>query len=118
MNASVIVRGSRRMIGGAVSSATETLHETASSPIHRPVARPVEALADPPLTIVKPRRGWQLVDPGELWRYRELLYILAWRDVKVRYKQTVLGAAWAVLQPLATMAVFALFLGPVVVGRS
>jgi lipopolysaccharide transport system permease protein len=53
------------------------------------------------------------VDLRELWRYRELLYFLTWRDVKVRYKQTVLGAAWAVLQPLATMLVFTLFLGRV-----
>ena len=50
---------------------------------------------------------------AELWKYRELLAFLVWRDVKVRYKQTVLGAAWAVLQPLATMLVFTLFLGPV-----
>jgi lipopolysaccharide transport system permease protein len=51
------------------------------------------------------------VDLRELWRYRELLFFLTWRDVKVRYKQTVLGAAWAVLQPLATMAVFTVFIG-------
>jgi lipopolysaccharide transport system permease protein len=51
------------------------------------------------------------VDVQELWKYRELLYFLVWRDVKVRYKQTVLGAAWAVLQPTLTMAVFAIFLG-------
>jgi lipopolysaccharide transport system permease protein len=51
------------------------------------------------------------LNAGEIWEYRELLYFLVWRDVKVRYKQTVLGAAWAVLQPVMTMAVFALFLG-------
>lgn len=67
----------------------------------------------PPLTIIEARKGWQVADLGELWRYRELLFFLTWRDVKVRYKQTVLGAAWAVLQPLATMIAFALFLGPV-----
>jgi lipopolysaccharide transport system permease protein len=50
-----------------------------------------------------------MIDLPELWRYRELLYFLTWRDVKVRYKQAVLGAAWAVLQPLATMIVFSLF---------
>ena len=54
------------------------------------------------------------MDVNELWRYRELLGFLVWRDVKVRYKQTVLGAAWAILQPLATMLVFTLFLGDVV----
>jgi lipopolysaccharide transport system permease protein len=66
---------------------------------------------EPPLTVVEPRRGWSLPDLRELWRYRELLFFLALRDIKVRYKQTVLGVAWAVAQPLATMAVFALFLG-------
>jgi lipopolysaccharide transport system permease protein len=66
-----------------------------------------------PVTVIEARPGWRLVDLGELWRYRELLFFLAWRDVKVRYKQTVLGAAWAVLQPLATMIVFSLVLGRV-----
>jgi lipopolysaccharide transport system permease protein len=66
---------------------------------------------EPPLTVVEPRGGWSLPDLRELWCYRELLFFLALRDIKVRYKQTVLGVAWAVAQPLATMAVFALFLG-------
>ncbi len=61
------------------------------------------------VTVIERRRGWHFVDLGELWRYRELLFFLTWRDVKVRYKQTVLGAAWALLQPLATMLVFSLF---------
>jgi lipopolysaccharide transport system permease protein len=64
-----------------------------------------------PLTVIEPARGWRWINLRELWRYRELLYFLTWRDIKVRYKQTVLGAAWAVIQPLATMAVFTLFLG-------
>lgn len=64
-----------------------------------------------PVTIIEPSRGAALVDAGELRRYRELLYFLVWRDIQVRYKQTVLGGAWAVLQPLATMVVFSLFLG-------
>jgi lipopolysaccharide transport system permease protein len=63
------------------------------------------------VTVIERRPGWKFVDVRELWRCRELLYFLVWRDVKVRYKQTVLGAAWAVLQPLATMIVFSLFLG-------
>src|SRR5207302_2637188 len=67
--------------------------------------------AELPVTVIERRSGWQLIDLRELWRYRELLYILTWRDIKVRYKQTVLGAAWAVLQPLATMVVFSLFFG-------
>jgi lipopolysaccharide transport system permease protein len=70
-----------------------------------------EAGGDLPLTVIERRRGWQVLELRELWRYRELLYFLTWRDIKVRYKQTVLGAAWAVLQPLATMAVFTLFIG-------
>jgi lipopolysaccharide transport system permease protein len=69
--------------------------------------------ADLPVTIIERKPGWQIVNLRELWCYRELLFFLTWRDVKVRYKQTVLGAAWAVLQPLATMVVFALFLGRV-----
>ena len=63
------------------------------------------------LTWIRPSKGWALPDLRELWAYRELLYFLVWRDVKVRYKQTALGATWAVLQPLATMAVFSLFFG-------
>jgi len=60
---------------------------------------------------IQPSRGWVALRLGDVWEYRELLFFLAWRDVKVRYKQTALGAVWAVLQPLALMAVFALFLG-------
>ncbi len=60
---------------------------------------------------ITPRHGWVRLDLRELWAYRELLYVLVWRDVKVRYKQTVLGASWAVLQPLFTMIVFTLFFG-------
>ena len=67
--------------------------------------------AELPVTVIEPRSGWALLDLRDLWRFRELLFFLAWRDVKIRYKQTVLGVAWAVVQPLATMAVFALFLG-------
>jgi lipopolysaccharide transport system permease protein len=61
---------------------------------------------DPPPLIIRPQSGWRLIEPVELWRYRDLLWMLALRDIKVRYKQTIIGAAWAVLQPLATMLVF------------
>jgi lipopolysaccharide transport system permease protein len=61
--------------------------------------------------IIEPSRGWIHLRLGEAWEYRELLYFLVWRDVKVRYKQTLLGAAWAVLQPLMTMIVFTIFFG-------
>ena len=65
----------------------------------------------PKLTIVDPSSGWAALRLGDLWTYRELLFFLVWRDVKVRYKQTALGVAWAVLQPLLTMFVFSLFFG-------
>lgn len=62
-------------------------------------------------TVIEPARSWEWVNWAELWRYRELLVFLAWRDVKVRYKQTVLGAAWAILQPAMMMVVFVVFFG-------
>ncbi len=80
----------------------------AAGPHAQPEAVGPDAL---PRTIIRPPRGWQLVNARELWQYRELLYFLAWRDVKVRYKQTVLGAAWAVLQPAMMMVVFSIFFG-------
>ena len=60
---------------------------------------------------ISPSRGWISLKLDELWEYRELLYFLTWRDLKVRYKQTVLGAAWAIIQPFFTMVVFSLFFG-------
>jgi len=65
----------------------------------------------PVVTRIVPVRGWQFIDFGELWQYRELVYFLTWRDVKVRYRQTLLGAAWAILQPLLMMVVFTIFFG-------
>jgi homopolymeric O-antigen transport system permease protein len=62
-------------------------------------------------TIIRPPNGWHPVNVRELYRYRELLFFLVWRDVKIRYKQTVLGVAWAVLQPVMMMAVFTVFFG-------
>ena len=63
------------------------------------------------VTRIRPGRGWRAVDLRELWHYRELLWFLTLRDIKLRYKQTALGVTWAVLQPLFTMAVFAVFFG-------
>lgn len=60
---------------------------------------------------IAPTRGWVSLGLGEVWNYRELLFFLVWRDIKVRYKQTLLGAVWAILQPLLTMVVFSLFFG-------
>jgi len=64
-----------------------------------------------PITRIAPSKGWGSLDLRELWRYRELLFFLAWRDVKVRYKQTLLGVAWAVLQPMLTMVIFSVIFG-------
>lgn len=61
--------------------------------------------------VIKPKKGLSNVDVKELWRYRELFYFLAWRDVKVRYKQTVFGVGWAILQPLTMMVVFSVIFG-------
>jgi lipopolysaccharide transport system permease protein len=61
--------------------------------------------------VIEPQYGWRAIDFGELWRYRELLCFLVWRDVKVRYKQTVIGAAWAILQPLCQMVIFSVIFG-------
>ncbi len=63
------------------------------------------------VTRIRPSRGWRALDLRELWDYRELTYFLTWRDIKVRYKQTILGAVWAILQPLFTMVIFSIFFG-------
>jgi lipopolysaccharide transport system permease protein len=63
------------------------------------------------VTLIEPSRGWVSLKLHDVWEYRELLYFMVWRDIKVRYKQTVLGAAWAIIQPLFTMVVFSLFFG-------
>jgi lipopolysaccharide transport system permease protein len=68
-------------------------------------------LPDEPLVRIRPTRPWLKVNFGELYEYRELLYFLVWRDLKVRYKQTALGVAWAMIQPLFTMLIFTLFFG-------
>ena len=72
---------------------------------------PVRSTHEVPVVQIAARRGWTALDLDELWAYRELLYFFVWRDIKVRYKQTVIGAAWAILQPLMTMLVFSLFFG-------
>lgn len=67
-----------------------------------------------PRTLIAPPAGWVGVGLGDIWRARELLYFFAWRDLKVRYKQTVVGAAWVIIQPLMIMAVFTVFFGRLV----
>src|SRR6266536_3033042 len=82
---------------------------------------PESAISDSPLALssspsvalptlrIEPSKGWVPLKLNELWEYRELLYFLVWRDIKVRYKQTALGAAWAIIQPFLTMVVFSIF---------
>jgi lipopolysaccharide transport system permease protein len=83
---------------------------TEVTPSHTVSAPSVEP-SELPHTRIEPSKGWISLGLKDLWRYRELLFFLAWRDIKVRYKQTALGAAWAVIQPLFTMLVFTLFFG-------
>jgi len=87
------------------STAPQEKEQSGMAPSH-------EAL---PEMVFTPPTGWPGLHLRELWEFRDLLYYLAWRDIKVRYKQTVLGVAWAVLQPLLTMVVFSIFFG--VLGR-
>lgn len=70
-----------------------------------------QAVEQVPLLVLRPRKGWQQLGLNDLWQARELLFFLCWRDIKVRYKQTALGVAWAILQPLMTMVLFSLFFG-------
>lgn len=69
------------------------------------------SLPDRPLFVIEPSKSWAAPDFSSLWRYRELFYFLTWRDIKVRYKQTALGAAWAIIQPLFAMLIFTFFFG-------
>jgi len=68
-------------------------------------------LPSEPLVVIQPANKWSLLSFKDIWAYRELLFFLTWRDVKVRYKQTALGAAWAILQPLFMMIIFTIFFG-------
>lgn len=72
---------------------------------------PTRELPEKPIVVIEPSKSWVAVNLRDLWNYRDLLYILMMRDIKVRYKQTVLGAAWAIIQPLFTMLVFTIFFG-------
>src|SRR6266511_5352631 len=94
-----------------VSNEPETLTEDKPHRALEAAAFNREAEAELLVTVIERRPGWRFIDLGELWRYRELLYFLVWRDIKVRYKQTVLGVAWAILQPLMTMAIFTVIFG-------
>ena len=75
------------------------------------VATDLTGFGEGRVTVITRRRGWAPLDFRELWDYRELLYFLVWRDVKIRYKQTTIGAAWVILQPLLTAAIFTIVFG-------
>ncbi|MFZ0064364.1 MAG: ABC transporter permease [Pyrinomonadaceae bacterium] len=87
-------------------------NEQAPSPL-TPTQKMQAASALPvtPLVVIEPSSSWVALNLRDLWAYRELLYFLTWRDIKVRYKQTLLGVVWAIMQPLFTMLVFTLFFG-------
>jgi len=89
-----------------------TIAEQGLPPQHgTPGDRKLRGSERKPVISIRPSRGWISLNLRELWAYRELLYFLSWRTIKVRYKQTVLGASWAILQPLFTMVIFSLFFG-------
>ncbi len=90
----------------SVLEPTATIH-TAQTLLHHTPSH----LPDEPLVRIRPGKSWVTVDLRDMWAYRELFYFLIWRDLKVRYKQTALGVAWAILQPLFTMIIFTLFFG-------
>lgn len=69
------------------------------------------SLPDEPLVVIEPSKSWVAINLRDLWAYRELFYFLIWRDLKVRYKQTVLGAVWVIIQPLLATVIFTVFLG-------
>jgi lipopolysaccharide transport system permease protein len=91
---------------GVMVSALEEISSPPPAPFRTAISLPSE-----PLIKIRPSKPWAKVDFGELWAHRELLYLLMWRDLKVRYRQTTMGAAWVILQPVLTTLVFTIFLG-------
>ena len=83
----------------------DIIERPSSQPTSRPLAE------DLPVTIIRPTSGWRALDLREVWRYRELMLTLAWREITIRYKQTFLGAAWAIIQPLMTTGIFSVLFG-------
>jgi lipopolysaccharide transport system permease protein len=104
-----------------VTNDVDMLRPTATAPTASAPAKPTaqtpppqlseHGLPDEPLVVIEPRRSWVSFNFRDLWTYRELLYFLAWRDVKIRYKQTALGVVWVVVQPLLMTVIFTVFLG-------
>lgn len=94
-----------------ISEATEELDSNLPTPL---VLEGSPPLPDKPLIRIHPSHRWVALNLHDLWEYRELFYFLVWRDVKVRYKQTLLGVAWVIIQPLLTMLIFAFFFGRII----
>lgn len=92
------------------TAAAEGLPPVSSSAVVSPVTAQA-SLPETPVVVIEPSRAWVAINFRDLWAYRELLFFLTWRDLKVRYKQTSLGVLWAVMQPLLTMLIFTLFFG-------
>ncbi|HEX8145369.1 MAG TPA: ABC transporter permease [Pyrinomonadaceae bacterium] len=92
-----------------VSAPTAPLLNT--EPSSSPQPTPQQQLPEEPLITIKPSTAWVAIDFRDLWAYRELLYLLAWRELKARYKQTIMGVAWVIMQPLMTTIIFTLFFG-------
>src|SRR5205085_984694 len=117
----VRVDARRRRRGEARVGTGNARHGHASARRSPPVRKPRRRLPVPsrlvapdrdvPVTVIEPARSWPRLDYRELWRYRELLGVFIWRDLKVRYKQTVLGVGWAIFQPLFTAVVYSLIFG-------
>jgi lipopolysaccharide transport system permease protein len=84
--------------------------EQVTGPPAEPVSPPHDVQPTPEV-LIEPPRGWEALNLREIWDYRELLYFLTWRDIKVRYKQTAIGAAWAVIQPVTAMVIFSVIFG-------
>lgn len=97
-------------MSSASKNRTDTATENLLFPSSSEQAGETQTFAGP-VREITPSQGWVALHLRELWQFRELLYFLAWRDIKVRYKQTILGAAWAILQPFFTMVVFSVFFG-------
>ena len=93
------------------ASTVNSTNKTAQLEHHNALHVSTDNLPDAPLVTIEANKGWSASELRDLWAYRELLYFLTWRDVKVRYKQTELGIAWAIIQPLLTMLIFTLFFG-------
>lgn len=102
----------KQVIGENVRAETSTAAVQKGLPVTESLPDPSHPrLPDEPLVVIEPSSGWVPVRFSDLWTYRELLYFLMWRDLKVRYKQAALGLAWVIMQPLFTALIFTVFLG-------